>query len=408
MNKVFINNEVKRSTLILTSLLTIFIMIQGLLYVAYTNNQKQDYIDIVGSMVSKAITLNPELEKELIPLITKDISQKDKEAGRIIAKEYGITSKLNNSLFPNFKNNNKIFIVSIVFSLLLLILNYIQYKYFFLKVRNVTLAANKILDDDYSTLVNEDKEGDFSKLALAFSNIRSIIKNNVSTTQKEKQYLVELLQNMSHQIKTKIATMILYNDILLNRKLTEEQRVKFLESNSIQLNKMNLMVQNILKLARLDANAIEFYKKEDNLNKTIEEVVHSLEEFAHDANVNLSICYKEQINLLHDKFWVQEAFSNIIKNCIEHTPKNKNVKVYLSDNPAYSRITIEDSGEGIVQEDIANIFKRFYKSKNSTKKDSVGIGLAISKSIIESHNGYIDVKSVSGQGSRFFITFMKY
>lgn len=408
MNKIFVNSEVKKSTIILTSLLTIFIIIQGLLYVVYTNNQKQDYIDIVGSMVSKTIALNPELEKELIPLITKNISNEDKEAGQIILQEYGIASTLNNNLFPNLRNNYGIFIVSVVLSLLLLILNYIQYNYFFKKVRNISLAANKILDDDYSVLINEDKEGDFSKLALAFSNVRSIIRNNISTTQKEKQYLVELLQNISHQLKTKLATIMLYNDILLNRKLTEEQRVQFLEDNRIQLDNMNMMIQNILKLARLDANAIEFYKKEDNLNKTIEEVVYTFKDFADDANIELSLNNDEQISFLHDKFWIQEAFSNIIKNSIEHTPQNGKVKIYLYDNPAYSRVIIKDMGKGIAQEDVANIFKRFYKNKSSNKKDSVGIGLAISKSIIESHNGYIDIKSAKGEGTSFFITFMKY
>lgn len=408
MNKIFVNSEVKKSTIILTSLLTIFIIIQGLLYVVYTNNQKQDYIDIVGSMVSKTIALNPELEKELIPLIIKNISNEDKEAGQIILQEYGIASTLNNNLFPNLRNNYGIFIVSVVLSLLLLILNYIQYNYFFKKVRNISLAANKILDDDYSVLINEDKEGDFSKLALAFSNVRSIIRNNISTTQKEKQYLVELLQNISHQLKTKLATIMLYNDILLNRKLTEEQRVQFLEDNRIQLDNMNMMIQNILKLARLDANAIEFYKKEDNLNKTIEEVVYTFKDFADDANIELSLNNDEQISFLHDKFWIQEAFSNIIKNSIEHTPQNGKVKIYLYDNPAYSRVIIKDMGKGIAQEDVANIFKRFYKNKSSNKKDSVGIGLAISKSIIESHNGYIDIKSAKGEGTSFFITFMKY
>ncbi|SFA95695.1 sensor histidine kinase [Clostridium frigidicarnis] len=408
MNKLFVNSEVKKSTLILTSLLTIFIIIQGLLYVVYTNNQKQDYIDIVGSMVSKTITLNPELEKELIPLITQNISNKDKEAGNIILKEYGIASTLNNNLFPNLRNNYGIFIVSVVLASLLLILNYIQYNYFFKKVRNISLAANKILDDDYSALINEDKEGDFSKLAVAFSNVRSIIRNNISTTQKEKQYLVELLQNISHQLKTKLATIMLYNDILLNRKLTEEQRVQFLEDNRIQLDNMNMMIQNILKLARLDANAIEFYKKEDNLNKTIEEVVYTFKDFADNANIELSLNNDEHISFLHDKFWIQEAFSNIIKNSIEHTPKNGKVKIYLYDNPAYSRVIIQDTGKGIELEEVANIFKRFNKNKSPNKKDSVGIGLAISKSIIESHNGYIDVKSTKGEGTSFFITFMKY
>lgn len=407
MNKIFVNSEVKKSTFILTLILIIFIITQVALYQNFINKQKDNYIDIVGSIVSKSISINPKLEKELIPIISKSITEKDKKSGRIILENYGITSNINNDLFPNFNINYQILVVSILFSTLLLILNYIQYNYFFKKVRNITLAANKILEDDYSALVNENKEGDFSKLALAFSNVRRIIKSNISNTEEEKEHLVELLQNISHQLKTRLTTMSLYNDILLNRKLTKEQRINFLENNSIQISNMNLMIQNILKSARLDANTVEFCKKEYNLNKTIEEVTSTIKDFANDSKIDLSVNLDAEINLEHDKFWIQEAFINIIKNCIEHTPQNGSVKIYLYDNPVYSRVCIEDNGEGISQNDISNIFKRFYKSKNSTKKDSVGVGLSISKSIIESHNGYIDVKSNVGEGTTFLITFMK-
>lgn len=408
MNKIFINKEVKKSTIILTLLLTIFMILQVFMYKSYIENQKQDYIDIIGSMISRTGELDPGLEKELIPLVTRNISDKDKEKGQIILKQYGVTGDLNRSLFPNLNNKYGMLILSFVLVCLLILLNYIQNVYFFNKIRKMTLAANKILDDDYTSLINEDKEGDFAKLAVAFSNVRSIIKNNISSTQKEKQYLVELLQNISHQLKTKLATMILYNDILLNRKITEEQRIKFLQDNSIQLDNMNLMIQNILKLAKLDANTIEFCKKEESLNQTIKEVLYSLKEVANVRNVKLEINEFEQISLQQDKFWIKEAFNNIIKNCIEHTPEDGIVKVYLLNNPVYYRVTIEDSGEGIDQSDIANIFNRFYKTKTSNKKDSVGIGLSISKSIIESHNGYIDVKSRKGIGTSFIITFMKY
>lgn len=408
MNRVFINEETKKSTIILTLILTLFISLQLWMYNDYIKKQKQDYIGIVGSIISKTVSVDPNLESEIISIVTQNISDKDKESGRDILKQYGITGKLSSSLFPNITDNYNVIILSLILSVLLIILNYTQYIYFFNKVRNLTLAANKILDDDYTHIINEDKEGDFSKLAVEFSNVRRIIRNNISTTHKEKQYLVELLQNISHQLKTKLATMILYNDILLNRKITEEQKVKFLKDNSVQLNNMNTMIQNILKLAKLDANTIEFNKKEENLNQTIREVICGFEEFANMKNVKLEINESEQIILQQDKFWLKESFNNIIKNCIEHTSKDGYVKIYLSDNAAYYRVTIKDSGEGIDQMDVPHIFNRFYKTKSSNRKDSVGIGLSISKSIIESHNGYIDVKSEKGVGSSFIVTFMKY
>ncbi|WP_346896965.1 HAMP domain-containing sensor histidine kinase [Clostridium sp. UBA7503] len=408
MGKIYLNYEVKISTIILSSLLIIFLIVQGMFFISYRNNQKQDYIDIIGSVISKAIEIDPKLEKELIPLVTKDITEEDKGKGTKVLDEYGVTVDLSNSIFPNIQKNNGAIIVTIVFSFALLILNYIQYNIYFKKVRSLTLASNKIIEDDYSIVVKENNEGDFAKLSLAFSNIRRIIKNNITSTQQEKEHLVELLQNISHQFKTRISTMLLYNDILLNRKLTEEQRVNFLKDNYRQLGKLNEMIQNILKLAKLDASAIEFYKRDDNLNKTLEEVIESLNPLAKDNNINLSLKLNNNIIFKHDRFWMQEALTNIIKNCIEHTLSNGEVKIELTETPIYYKITVEDSGEGIEGDEIPKIFSRFYKAKNSRKKDSVGIGLAISKSIVEGQEGYIDVKSQKGKGTTFIITFMKF
>lgn len=408
MNRVFINEEIKKSTIILTLILTLFMSLQLWMYNDYIKKQKQDYIGIVGSIISKTVSVDPNLESKIISIVTQNISEKDKESGREILKQYGITDKLSSNLFPNITDNYNVIILSLILSVLLIILNYIQYIYFFKKVRNLTLAANKILDDDYAHIINEDKEGDFSKLAVEFSNVRRIIKNNISNTQQEKEYLVELLQNISHQLKTKLATMILYNDILLNRKITEEQKIKFLNDNRIQLNNMNVMIQSILKLAKLDTNTVEFCKKEQSLNQTVKEVVYNFEEFAKEKDVKLELNNCDNIILNQDKFWLKEAFNNILKNGIEHTPKGGSVKVNLISNSVFYKVIIQDTGEGIEQSEIRKIFNRFYKNSTSSKRDSVGIGVAISKSIIESHNGYIDVSSEKGVGTTFSITFMKY
>lgn len=408
MKSIFINSEVKKSTLILSIFLIFFIGIQGLLYLNYMNNQKQVYINVVGSVIATAVELEPHMEKELIPLVSKSITNEDKLKGAEFLRKYGITSALSKSLFPNYSKDYGIIVISIAFAIIVLAFNYIQFGYFFKKIRRLTLAANKILDEEYSVLINEDIEGDFAKLSVAFTNVRSIIRNNLITIEEEKVYLVELIQNISHQLKTRLSTMLLYNDILLNRQLTEEQRKHFIEDNGKQLKIMNEIIHSILKLAKLDASAIEFYKKDRDLNKTIEEVVFTLKSLAKEKDIDINIINNDSIDFIHDKLWIQEAITNIIKNAIDHTPSKGTIGVTLVDNPAYYRIVIKDTGEGISETDIPYIFKRFYKAKNSSKSDSVGIGLAISKTIIEGHNGYIDVKSEKGVGTSFNITFMKY
>ncbi|MCU9815458.1 sensor histidine kinase [Paraclostridium sp. AKS73] len=171
---------------------------------------------------------------------------------------------------------------------------------------------------------------------------------------------------------------------------------------------MNVMIQSILKLAKLDTNTVEFCKKEQSLNQTVKEVVYNFEEFAKEKDVKLELNNCDNIILNQDKFWLKEAFNNILKNGIEHTPKGGSVKVNLISNSVFYKVIIQDTGEGIEQSEIRKIFNRFYKNSTSSKRDSVGIGVAISKSIIESHNGYIDVSSEKGVGTTFSITFMKY
>ncbi|NLZ49656.1 MAG: sensor histidine kinase, partial [Clostridiales bacterium] len=129
---------------------------------------------------------------------------------------------------------------------------------------------------------------------------------------------------------------------------------------------------------------------------------------AKEQGVNILFQVDNDMLLDHDRLWMEEALINIIKNSIEHTPAEGQIKIDLLENPIYKRIIIEDTGEGISEEDLPNIFKRFYKAKSSKKTDSVGIGLALAKSIIEAHQGIIEVKSKLGAGTRFTITFLKY
>ncbi|WP_084279118.1 sensor histidine kinase [Anoxybacteroides tepidamans] len=171
---------------------------------------------------------------------------------------------------------------------------------------------------------------------------------------------------------------------------------------------MKWLIQSILKLARLDAKAIELDQKTQNLNKTVKEAIDALKDKAVESKVHIHFHENEEVGLNHDRLWMKEAFINIIKNCIEHTPEQREINIEIIANPIYIRVIIEDQGEGISEDDLPHVFKRFYKAKTSKKPDSVGIGLALAKSIIESHGGMIEAKSEIGKGTAFWITFLNY
>lgn len=195
---------------------------------------------------------------------------------------------------------------------------------------------------------------------------------------------------------------------MLERNLSTEEMKIFLENSQKQLNRMKGLILNLLKQAKLDANAVNFEIEEQSLNETIEEVIDILHGKSLEKNISLRVISNKEIYLKHDRLWLQEALVNIVKNAIEHSIENSDVKLILEDNSIYTRIIINNKGDIISEDDLPNIFKRFYKCKNSKKDDTIGIGLSLAKSIIEKHEGYIEVSSTAEDGTTFTITFLKY
>lgn len=413
MKRYFTNPELKVSSVILLSIIVLFFTMNILTLKLHNDNLKESYIESIGAITARVVEKNPELKDEILPLVTKEISQEEAEKGKNFLAKYGLTRELENQLFPyinkaSAKNNLSGLYIFALMATVLFLFNYFQYTLLYNKIRRLTLGAKKVIEGDYDISINENKEGDFSKLAYAFNSMRVTIRNNLSQLKKEKQFLVDLLSDISHQLKTPLSSMIVYNDIMLSKDLTKDQRESFLLNNESQLNRMNWLIQSLLKLAKLDANAITFDKAEQGLKETIEEAIDTLAGKAKEQGVQLIFQGDRDVLLNHDRLWMEEALINIMKNSIEHTPAESQVKIDLLENPIYKRIIIEDTGEGISKEDLPNIFKRFYKAKSSKKTDSVGIGLALAKSIIEAHQGIIEVKSDLGVGTRFTITFLKY
>lgn len=253
------------------------------------------------------------------------------------------------------RNKHSIFFIFIIMTGILIMLNYVQYGFFYKRIRILTFAAKKVVEGDYDININKNREGDFSKLAIYFNSMSEIIRNNLSELEREKQFLVDLLSDISHQLKTSLSSVILYNDIMFSKELPLEQRATFLLNNQRQLEKMNWMIKNILKLAKLDAKAIEVVKEEQSLNETVQDAIDTLESKAFESQVIIIFKEKEEVNFEHDRLWLEEALINIVKNGIEHTQPGGTINIELIQNPLYTRIIIEDTGEGISDEDLLNI-----------------------------------------------------
>ncbi|MGY0374696.1 sensor histidine kinase [Clostridium sp. JNZ J1-5] len=413
MKRYFNNPEIKKSSASFIFVMTIFLVCNFIIMRVHNEKLKDDYIKVFASVTAKIVETDPKLEKEIVPLLVREVTPQEEEKGRGILRQYGLSETLDTSLFPYIKGSFKsmelsIISIGLILTVILFILNYLQYGYFYELMRNFSSAAKRIVEGDYNLKLSEEKEGDLSKFTSSFNSMGEVIRGNIYALNKEKSFLVNLLSDISHQLKTPLSTMILYNDILLNKNLTKEQEIDFLKNNENQLNRMRWLILNLLKLAKIDANAIELEIENQNLNETIEDVLENIESKALESKVKVEFIQRDIIYLKHDRLWLQEALINIVKNGIEHSGEGGRVSVNVEDNPIYTRIVIANTGEAIPEEELPHIFKRFYKGKKSAKSDSIGIGLALAKAIIERHGGYIEVYSKATEETKFIITFLKY
>jgi len=404
--ELYKNSEIKKTAMIIViSNLIIFAIFILVFFISY-DKLKIDYIENKAYTIGSLSRKYPNLENDIVSLSFSNINKKDLDYGLDIIKDYGYSTDLNMKFIGNFNN---IFVITCVFiGIVMLVLagihikiNNSYHKRVYIKLNRLTQASKEILASNYDVDIDEYKEGEFSKISYAFVQMRDVIKNQMNIINQEKEFLVRIMSDISHQLKTPLASTMIFNEIMLNKNLDEVQRNKFLKESKTQLERMEWMIKSLLKLSKIDAKAIEFRKNEINLNLVIKEVLASLDMLSKENNVEMVFEEHDKAVIYADGEWIKEALINIVKNSIEHS-RDSSVRVSIEKSKVFTKVIIKDNGQGIKKEDLPNIFNRFYKSN---KPNSVGIGLSLSKSIVESNNGYIEVSSELGVGSKFRIIF---
>ena len=224
---------------------------------------------------------------------------------------------------------------------------------------------------------------------------------------KDKINLKNSLSDISHQLKTPLTSiMIMLDNLIENPDLDGEIRNDFVKEIKVETTNINFLVQSILKLSQLDSNTVEYFNKKIKLSELVEKSIKKIQPLCDLKNIKVDINVIKDSEIVCDEMWQVEAISNIVKNCVEHSKDEGKVDVSINVNNVYSQIIIKDNGVGISKKDLPHIFERFYKGKNSTNT-SIGIGLALSKMIINKCNGTIQVESEEGKGTFFIIKYFK-
>ena len=411
--RLFKNKEVR--LIIITSFITFLVFLAVFIFITYNwfNDINKKYINQNTALVGAIIENNPELEEEIVPIITKGNTAEYYSIGNNILDKYYYNENLSSIKNPILKESYSNFKLTIILlwcgffiSVILLILKIISP--IFNNIKKLGERADEMVEGNFNSQELKFEEGDFYVFYNKFTNMGERLENALKDLQDEKVNLKDIINDISHQLKTPLSALIAYNDILKNHENMDiKTKSKFIEMTSDQLDRMDWLITTLLKYARIESNAVSYNKEMIPLSESIEYAIAPLKLSADYKNQNIELDINSEGYYLHDKKWIAESLSNIIKNAIEHTDINGKIKIKLEETPMSISITISDNGEGIEKSELKNIFKRFYKGKNSINPKSIGIGLSLSKKIIEAHGGSINAESDLGKGSSFNIIFLK-
>ncbi|MBD5458359.1 MAG: HAMP domain-containing histidine kinase [Lachnospiraceae bacterium] len=219
----------------------------------------------------------------------------------------------------------------------------------------------------------------------------------------EKDQVMQLISDLSHQLKTPLANIVMNMELLRDDKLTKEQQTEFLEHTEAQAGKMQWLMNSLLKASRLENGMIQFQAENTGIKGTIAKAVSAVYVQASAKQIRLSIEEFQDFELYHNPKWTAEAMTNILENAVKYSPKNSQIKITLSRMDIYTRITVSDEGIGIPENEYHRIFQRFYRGKAVEQQEGSGLGLYLAQLILQHEKGYITVSSKPGQGSSFHV-----
>ena len=222
-------------------------------------------------------------------------------------------------------------------------------------------------------------------------------------SETDKQTIQELVSDISHQVKTPLANIRMFTDILCQQELPEEKRAEFLATLAAQVHKLDFLMRSLIKLSRLETGTFALHMEDAGLYDTIAQAVSGVLTAAERKRIQIAVDCDSQETVRHDPKWTAEALGNLLDNAVKYTPEGGSVHVRVRPWQFYTRVDITDTGIGIPEEHWNDVFKRFYRAQPSAAAEGVGLGLYLARCIITRQRGYITLKSEVGRGSSFSV-----
>lgn len=412
MIKSLIKEPIIKKTIIIIAMSNfISLVILNIFHIYQLNKVYKQHLytqqSIVGSIVSKY----PH-EEDLIMKSIKESNKEQQNIGKEILKSYGYNES--NSIVSDDKYTeiiSRTIKLSIIVSTILFILNLSivgsTMNYIVQVWKNVAINIDEIMKGNFKLDIGFNKEGTEN---IIYSQLNVLGKNldlEFNKLNQEKENIKSLVTDISHQLKTPLASFKLNNSLIIEEDDNKEMRLMLLNKNEVIINKLNYLIDALVNISRLEASMISIKIEKENIKDTVVKAINSayIKALEKDIEIELNEC--ENILINHDVRWSEEAIFNVIENAIKYSNSGGNINIDISKTINYVRVDIQDNGIGIKEVDYNKIFKRFYRGNNKIVKDmeGSGVGLYLSRKILEKQGGNIIVKSEIGKGSKFSLFF---
>ena len=401
------DKQIKGFLLFLIAFALLLVGTETVLAIYQVNDVEVLWLTHDEAVVSSLLEQGVSKEAIVTALTNTEIS----EDGRSLLAAAGLGKQTGINIRP-FLNQfqQSTFCITLCAVMFLLLVLSIGMFVFFWKRKRLYQQADKILlnyiNGDYSCHLPQNYEGAIFQIFSSIEQLATMLQSKNETEHKAKEFLKDTISDISHQLKTPLSALAMYQEIIESEPENAETVKQFAAKMGISLKRMEQLILSMLKITRLDTGSIVFEKKSCRLSELITHSVNELTTRAKNENKQIQIDGDGEQQLICDMEWTGEAIGNIVKNALDHTQAGGVVRITWDRTPAMFQIFISDNGSGIAPEDIHHIFKRFYRSKHSLDTQGIGLGLSLAKSIIEGQNGVISVQSELGAGTNFTLSFL--
>lgn len=341
---------------------------------------------------------------------TAEKDENDIAIGRSVLEDVGYDEEADIKFLPAVLSYRRQIMISFFFLLLFIFGSIFSFVLLYLKKQHKTIngaeaSIREFLDGNTMCRIESEETGEWYSLFHEINELSSILSSHAESERRTKEFLQDIISDISHQLKTPLSALKMYNEIIGSNDTDKEAAEHFLQKSSREIKRIEDVVYTLLKLARLDAGIIQMQKAPENIEVLMRDVLERFELWAERENKTITLSGNADTILYCDVLWITEAVGNIVKNALEHTACGGHIAVRWQQTPLQTQIVIEDDGKGIHPEDLYHIFKRFYRSRFSKDTHGTGLGLSLAKTIVESHGGTICVTSEANIGTAFTLDF---